>query len=327
MRGAITPVQAVCMAAMAMAVTGCSSTGVSDLSSYKPVPIPKADHIPSKEQMRLGKSKVVVYEVQSATPGAKEYGLDAAMTSALEGKVAKAAELVDRSAARALRREVETAERSGDASYSGPDVADYAVKAQISQANFGSSFQEARTTEDDDQIPAKCSYEAEVVGVMKIYTVPDLDVAKTIGLEGDAYSSTETRSSECNAAGQGLLRTAAEEAISSRRTAFQNFFAPRGYVVKRRKKEDDNLFKTTLGTDLAAKKGRSVQVIRVQENRNELTGAMEIHKRQLAEGVITEELGANYSWIRVSEPKKADKLKMGDRVKPVFEKGWLGFGG
>jgi len=310
-------------------LTGCASTGLDNLGEYKKKSMPEAEQMPSKAELSGGKSKVVIFEVQDGNIAeSKQAKVGVSITGELENYINDAgADLVDRSVAQKLKKEIRAAEMQGSTGYDGPPVGDFAVRGKVSQASFGSEFTEQRTYTNDDgetvTVPPKCTYTANVVANLDIYKLPSLDKAESFQMEGTVDTTEETRSSNCNASGQGLLREAAAEAVQVKRDTLQNFFAPKGYVVERRSLEDDNVFRVTLGEDLGAKEGKEVRIFKVVKDKNDLTGKTITEKRKVAEGLITNQVNKGTSWIRVSDPEKAKKVRMGHNVKVHYERGLI----
>jgi len=316
--------------ALATAIlSGCASTGLDNLGTYQKQDLPEAQQMPSKAELKGGKSKVVIFEVQDGNIAESEQAnVGVSMTGELEKYIRDAgAELVDRSLAQKLKKEIRRAEMEGVTGYEGPPVGDFAVRGKVSQASFGSEFTEARRWTDDDgnvhTSPPECTYTANVTANLEIYSLPSLKTAESFQVEGTVDTSEETRSSNCNGSGQGLLREAAAEAVQVKRDKLQNFFAPKGFVTERRTKEDDNVFRVTLGGELGAKEGKEVRIFKVVEEKNDLTGETITEKRKVAEGIITNQVNPGTAWIRVSEPEQAKKVRMGHRVKVHYERGLM----
>lgn len=313
-------------------LSGCASTGLDNLGQYKKSELPKAEEMPSTAEIQNGQSKVVIFEVQDGDiPEATQAKVGSALTGELEKFINSAgAELVDRSVAQKLKEEIRRAEMEGSTGYDGPPVGDFAVRGKISQASFGSEFTEARRWTDDDgdshYTPPQCTYTAVVTANLTVYSLPSLETATSVQAEGSVSTSEETRNSNCNAGGAGLLRGAAQEAVQVKRDVLQNFFAPKGYVLERRALEDDNVFRVSLGEQYGAKEGAEVRIFKTVESTNPLTGEATTEERKVAEGLVTNQVNSDTSWIRVGEPEAAQKIRMGHQVKihyerSLFEKG------
>ena len=56
---------------VALAVTGCASSKISDLSSYEKVPLKQTEQMPSKSALSGAKSRVIVFGLEDKKwPGA-----------------------------------------------------------------------------------------------------------------------------------------------------------------------------------------------------------------------------------------------------------------
>ena len=122
---------------------GCAAPGVS-LSDYpKEVELQPADHLPTEAQLNAqGRAKVVVFETDdSKLEKARSAQAGNTLTRAIEETLgANGAEVVDRSIAGRLGKELQLAEVKGVGGYEGPSVANFAVKPTITLAEYGSEI-------------------------------------------------------------------------------------------------------------------------------------------------------------------------------------------
>lgn len=265
--------------------------------------------------------KVVIFEVSDGgNDTAKKAGLSSPIVSTLNAKITDAGGyLVDRSLAQKLKEEIKRAEMGGSGAYAGAPIADYAVRSRITQAAFGSEFEEAYRWKDrNGEVhvePPVCNYRAEVSITVDVYTVPELIRIKTLRGDGAESASEETRTSYCSASGDNLLRAAAAETVIDMQGELQGFFAPVGYVTKAHEFGEEYVaFKTTLTTQLGARPGASVQIYDVLPNGDRF---------QVAEGEIAEPVYGSGAFV-VVERKHAKSIKIGNEVKLDFGCSFLG---
>ena len=265
------------------------------------------------------RSKVVVYEVDNGgLRRAKKANMTTPVLSQLSSTINGAgAELVDRDLAQDLEEEIDAAQAKGSGSYGGAPVADYAVRSRLTDASFGSNFDEAYTDEDGNTYPATCTYTASAEVAVDVFTVPELNLVKSL-IGSDTESTTEdTRSSSCRGTGDGMLRSAGKNAIIDIKGPLSNFFAPIGYVVNAmsfKPDEDKVALKTSLTSSLGAKPGGAVTITTVEPNGD---------RYDVAEGEIGEPVVQSGAVV-VVDKEKADIIKIGDEVSPDYSCSWAG---
>lgn len=309
---------------VALAITGCASSKISDLNAYQKVPLQSVDPMPSKAALAGAKSRVLVFALDDKKwPGAGEGVSDKVIK---ELNDTHNVVIVDRALAANLGQELQLAESKGRTGYKGQDVADFAITGKITEGGAGVKFTEASSWTDKEgkshYTPAKCTTSGKVAFSLKVVQLPSLDVIKTIDQEATA-SSTEDSRGDCSRVSQGaangIVDAAIANAVQKAHTELKNQFAPAGYVVERRVHEKDNIFKTTLGATGGAKEGLPVVFVRTVSEQNALTGVASAEQVNIAEGVISDQIGAGFSFLIVSDKEKAEKVLMGDKVQVKYE--------
>jgi len=265
-------------------------------------------------------NKVVLFDVEDGGLAAvKEAKLDNTIKSQLDRSIRNGGgQVVDRDLASGLKEEIKRSIMAGEGSYQGAPVADYAIITKVSNATYGSSFDEAWVDDDGDRHPAECDYSASVSATVNVYTLPELKRVKSLDGEDSASTSEETRSSDCGGINYGgLLRSAAEGSMVDIKGQLKSFFAPVGYVTGAKvylSDEGQVVLKTSLTSDLGAKPGGGVDIARVQTNGD---------RYKVAEGEIGKPVlqsGANV----VVEKASADKIKIGDEVSLDYSCSFMG---
>lgn len=307
-------------------LSGCSTT-IKDLGAYRSAPMMEADVMPNKDQLEARRIKVVVFEAEDSS-GRRIAQAGSVMTQSLASKVSDGgSEIIDRNLANKLQEEVSLAEAKGVGSYSGPAVADFAIKAVLGSINYGNKFVQASTICDKkgrcNTYPAHCEHSAGMAGTVRVYEIPSLRLVTSINVNGSAYVSTETY---CNSSpAEGLMLKSIENGIHSARTEVQNLFAPKGYVVEKRVNGDKSIFKVMFGTSQGAKSQNSVKIFSLRKNENQLTGKTTVEEIPIATGTISDQVTSEHSWVVVDSADVAKQIRLGDFVKVVYKKGMLEF--
>lgn len=309
-------------------LSGCINTQ-ENIREYQNVSMVKADILPTKAILSGVKQKIVIFPADSSdVPMAKASHVGNTIAMSLETQLADVGvEVVDRSIASKLKKELALAESKGKSSYNGPEIANYAITGHVSNAGLSYDFTKRRSYVDDDGkrhvTPAHCRFTATVSANLKLYKLPGLAYSKTILTDDSASFSTDTSNSRCpisDAASASLLRKAANAGVESNREAFQNFFAPKAYVLERKVNGDKSLFKISAGKNFGFKAESTITFYNLEVNKNPLTGDVAVEEYSVVEGTVAANLiSDNYAWILV-DSELADNVKLGDYVKVKYEK-------
>ncbi|WP_027367610.1 hypothetical protein [Desulfocurvibacter africanus] len=315
---------------LCLSLAGCAPT-ISNLAEYRAIPLSQADYLPSVEQLKTQKIKIVVFPLsEGATHMAKRSNLGTVTAETIESKLSGGTvEIVDRQSAKKLQQEVMLSEITNQGTYNGPEVADFAISGNIDKATFGYQYTAAYTYRDSQgktyDYPAAYHFSAIVSGKIKIFQLPSLKVVKTItftdsvGMSEDAHDRVIT-----GRTGTALVIQAATDAIHSARFELKNFFAKKGYVLeKRAKKNDKAIYKVNLGTEDGLKTGDVCQIYTLSKSVNALTREESTEEFLLGEGKVSNQMGANYSWLVVRDSDLQSPIRLGDYVKAKYSKSLL----
>lgn len=318
-----------CLSSMVL-ISGCSTT-IENPNTYTKVSLRSADIMPTKEELKSGSAKIVIFTPDDS--GIKLAGSAKAghsIATALEKYIAvTGAEIVDRNIAQQLKSEIQLAEMKGKSEYQGPNVADYAVTGTVAGANVGSNFNEARQWKDSDgywhETPATCTYRAQVKANMTIYKLPALSFSKTITVEGSVSTTEDARSSYCRYsqnAQESLVRQAATKAVKNARTGFQNYFAPKAFVLEHRKNDDLSIFKISKGSTFGFVPESEISFYCLEKSENPISGEESVEESFVTKGTVSNRVGKNHAWIVIKDEEKAEQIKLGDYVKVKYAKSW-----
>jgi len=308
----------------AIALTACGSHQIKSPDEYTKQSIEKASIFPSKEQLSGNPPRVVVFPAETPIDLAKTANLPSSVSKSVEEAVSDTkAQLIDRSKASKLGKELLLAEAKGLTAYKGENVADFAIIPYISEATFSKSFQEAYTWKDKEgkshYVPAKCTFKSDVSGYIDVFEMPSLKAAARIKMHGDAANSHDTRNSRCPASQNdinALVSSASQEAVKGEKTKIKNTFPPKGYVVELRSNADGHLIlKTTLGTNLGATEKAKVLITEKRIDKNDLTGKEDLTVTEIGKGVVSNQIQSDYSWIVLDKKNtQLGQISLGDAV-------------
>lgn len=287
--------------------------------------------MPTKSQINGVKTRVIVFDIDdSSVAVAQKSKLGAAIRNKTEALLSDAGvETVDRKLALKLQKEIQLAEIKGNHGYKGPEIADFSVTGKIVTADFTQRYSAPSSWVDKKgkkhYVPAKCTYKVAIDASLKIHALPSLDLVDTITIT-DTESKTQDLSgytSKCPKYTEtqlsSLVTAAGADAVVESKVQLKNNFSPRGYITQYRAKDDENIFKISMGRLAGVKEGQEINIIQMFKNTNELTGETNIEERQLTGGTVSNIVGEKYAWIMIDEDEKANQVRLGDTVKIHFE--------
>jgi len=290
-------------------------------------------NMPSKAALAGGKSRVIIFGLDDKKwPGAGEEVADKVTK---ELNATNNVVIVDRALASQLGKEIQLAETKGRTGYKGQDVADYAITGKITDGAAGIKYTASSSYQDKagktHYVPAKCTTSGSAAFSLKIVQLPSLEVIKTIDVEATASSTQDADTgwwhSNCvridQGVANGIVSAATSNAVQKARTELKNQFAPSGYVIERRRLDKTSIFKTTLGTAAGAKQDLTAGVIRSSTEKSPLTGETNTEQLNIAEGVISDQIGNNFSFLIVADLEKADQILLGDKVQVKYEESFM----
>lgn len=298
-------------------LSGCAVNGVCTPDTKVPM---EKSAVPAKTSTS---SKVIVLPVEADFKDPAVKRIQATMLGALEGQViATGTTLVDRKIANKLKAEIKLAEQNGRYNSKGVPVADYAVITQLNSSEISKEFHEAYTYKDKKgnyhKVPAKCTFTSNVKGVMKVYSLPDMQLVKLVDLKGDEYNSTETRNSSCpinNATYTSMAVKASEEAVKYSND-LKEMLAASAPVLEMRQCEK---FGPMVRIGVGSKRNVTPKTDVVFSSRMKSDAGVETF--QIGEGYVIDNkadaVKPDYSWVAIKE-ELALKIKEGDSAKLKF---------
>ncbi len=299
--------------------------------------------MPSKENLEGKAPKVVVFALdQNENEVATQTGLGESLANNVENVLGKnrLGEIVDRKAAIKLEKEIQLAEMKKTGSYKGPIVADYAISGAISNAGFTSKYSSGTSYYNPQSrqfvsIPPKYTYSADVAGNIKIYELPSLTVVQSIEFAGKKARSEAVQQEggvslgglqiggkkvEGTKRDDNLVRKAGEDAINEIEVEIKNFFAKKGYILEKRVLDNKSIFKISLGSDDGLKQDDKFEIIGQYESQNPITNEIEVERKIIATGSVSDLIDPKTSWVVIDDAKKAEAIRLGDSLKIKYKK-------
>lgn len=327
---------AVVSVAVAAALGGCATGRVSNIDAYDDVPMNKVVPYPDVDELRKRSYELIIIDRPST--GIDEATLEkphARVRRALEGIAADAgASVIDRSLAelRALRTEGVLGELEGRDT---EDVtgADFALATRFSTYRYTAEWKKPfkllwQSEEDIQGKPGTCTHRAEVELDVQMIEIGSNDkIARTFALEHSAEQKNDDLDPSCTIAPVTLgvlFEKALDEALSCLNTPLGSRLLPRGHLTAHRKAPgaDRHIYRISLGRAQGIQPGALVEIRREQRSMSP-TGEEVREERVIADGVVTDHVRAEMSWIAADPSKATEPLLEGDVVRPVLTDGLL----
>ncbi|CAN2043747.1 conserved hypothetical protein [Candidatus Magnetomoraceae bacterium gMMP-1] len=311
-------------------LTGCAglSFNIGPIEAFSPINLERSEVMPSQSELRSSRYKVAVLTSDhNGIKAAENAKLGQTVATSIEGLLRGNVELISRERSAKLKREILLAEERGVGDWEGDSLADYVIYSKITNASLNHKFQEASSWTDDEgkkyYIPPEFTYTANVAGSIKIYKIPEMNVLKVINFDDNAQRYEETRSSRTHRRRDDnlIIKAAKDAIIHQAKFDIINFFSPKGYILRARKKGSTYIFETTLGRD-KVKQGDKVQIFTSKMDRHPLSGKYEKIETIVADGKVSEHTGNSRSWIIVNKQDNGVRVRVGDYVKVKIEKGF-----
>ncbi len=304
--------------------SGCSST-IGNLQEYAPSPLRKTEFMPSKEELQQAKIKVLLVRVDNGrSEVAQRADLAQILHTSLMSMLSSdgSVELIDRSVDARLDEEIKLHEfsRESPASKSVLRLASYAVKSEIAGATFASRYIKARVWYDKKgkvhRTPAYFVYSARVDGVLSVYEIPSMKLVKSFEFHGSSSYTKESRYRQrFNAE---LVQQAGRNAMSSVQTKLQRFFAPKGYILYKRVREDETIYEVTLGQSDGLREGDTVTIYRKERFHNPISNEEQVREIVIASGSVSEIVHPHSAWIILDEVHAGYDIRLGDYIKKRY---------
>jgi hypothetical protein len=318
--------------AAASLLAGCATPiGKDSFINYKPVNIQSADIMPAEADLQVQQLKVVVNDADvKANSWARDAELAGLVAKSIESTIgASGVEIVDDALATKLTDVLKLAEADGRATYSGPKIANFAIRSTVTDARYGATYNPASTFTDkkgkSHYNPPSYSHSASVKINIRIYEIPSLKLMHTINANGSAsFSDGNTGANQ--GTGRGLVQSAAQDAIKSAAPELRKEFAPTGYIDSKRSDGKRSIFSVTLGSQNGLKPGSKVDIYDVQRTQSGFGNAQGTEEVLVAKGIVTEMVERSKAWIQVDDDAATARVMRGNRVRPDYvEKGLFGF--
>lgn len=324
-------------------LASCAPT-IKNFDKYQKQFLNKSQFLPSEEALADKPAKIVVFPlIENENQIATQAALGITIANDIENILSqyRLGQLVDRSAAKKLEKEIQLAEMNKTGSYKGPQVGDYAISGSVSNAGFTKKYSDGYMfinpkTGAATSIPPKFTYASDVSGNLKIYELPSMIVVDNIEFKGSASRQEDVQQNGGFSLGamriggeqakgsdrdDNLVRKAGQNAIKRTIVDLRNALAQKGYVLEKRILDKKTIFKISLGSSHGIKHGDKFEIIGQYEVENPITSKVEIERNVIANGAVTDKIDPKTCWIVLDDKEKESQIRLGDIVKMKYKRG------
>ena len=212
-----------------------------------------------------------------------------------------------------IKDEIKLAEKA-KATNSNLNQADFIIIEDITPKTYNIKYNPPQYYKDKKgkihKIPGFYEYEGCSSGYIDIYSLLPYRLIKSIYVSGCFNTTTSTYKKIKNY----VLLNSIYSAINDNKYSIYKTFTPKGYIFEIRKKDDELILHTTLGTKNGAKEGEKVNIYEKQIKKLPFSNKKITEEIKIGEGIISNALNENDSWVILKKytqiPKIGDYIKM-----------------
>ncbi len=287
-------------------LTGCAEK--INPNEFHPMIAQKAQIQPSPREIRY-KPNVIIFTKDNNyyEKQAKNY-LESFLINS------KYVNIIDRKST--IKNEIKLAENA-KATNSDLNQADFIIIENITPKTYNTQYIPPKYYKDKKgkiyKIPGYYQYEACSSGYINIYNVLPYKLINSIYAKGCYYTTTPNYQNIKNY----VMLYSINQAINNSKYPLYKVFTPKGYIFEIRKKDDEIILHTTLGSKNGAKEGERVNIYEKRIKKLPFNISPIIEEIKIGEGIISNVVNENDSWIIVKKLKQTPKI--GDYVKMNYK--------
>ena len=299
-------------------IHGCTAKKVEmSFDEFQPATMKDADILPDrKEVTKLEKRSVVVFGYDNTNSELTEKSnIKEIVSSSLENYMANiGVELVSRQGEGSanFREEIKLYRLlSGETGiYNGPYKANYFIMGLVNAIGTKGRIQTI-------QNKRSCLYTANISGSIRVYNMLERKIVKDIRFDTEKNYINAANNTSCPITSDiiPLLKQAADGAMESSRGDLLNYFTSQAYVLEKRIKDDQSIFKISMGKNNNLQPGDQIHIYTKTISNNRLTNTTEAEERKIAKGRVTDFVNNAFAWVAVDDAEQATRVRFGDVVR------------
>ncbi len=323
-------------------LTSCS-VKIKHFDKYQKAPLLEVEEMPTKEEINTKLPRVIIISEKPETSEPQAVNAQNLIKNNVfkELQSKHYAEVIERFDSNSVQKEIKIAELEGKAASSIASV-DYIINIGVPNVTFSHTTHEdvlyIATTLATENIPTSTpiiySYNSVIDGVVKLYEVPSLKIAKVISVKG-SHTQREKGSTgsgarigdiaiehnvgmASKAKDDNITYKAVQKATGEAIKEMKQFFKKKGFISEKRTHGKKMIYSLNRGKNDDFNPQTNIAIIRLVEQRNSLTDEEEMHEETICTGVISNKVFEKTSWV-VFDEKCQDKIRLGDKAVVVYK--------
>ena len=322
-------------------LTSCS-VKIKNFEKYQKAPLLEVENMPTKEDLARKTPKIIILTEKQESEKSDEAKAQNTIKNSLikELQSKQYANIVERFDSKSIQNEIKIAEIEGKSSQLISSV-DYIIEVGIPNITF------SRKNEEDvlymtasaayGHIPANrpiiYNYSSVVDGIIKLYEVPSLKIAKVITING-SHSEREKATTgsgvrigniaiENNTLApskekdENITYKAIQNATTNAIREIKQFLKKKGFISEKRTLKNKTIFSINRGKTDDFLPQTKIAIIREVEKHNDLTNEDEKSEEIICTGTISDKSFETISWA-VFEKQCQNLINLGDKVTIVY---------
>jgi len=325
---------------LSLSIIASCSVKIANFEKYQKAPLLELEEMPTKEDLLVKLPRVIIITEKSETDDSEQINAQKQIRNTIltELQTKKYANIIERFDSSTIQSEIKIAEIEGKSSHSLSSV-DYIINIGAPNVTFS-----AKTEEDIFFVasgsgipmnrPMIYKYSSIVDGIVKLYEVPSLKIAKIIALNGSYHENEKASSTGSTTIGNISINTG--QAIQSKTKdtnitykAIQNgtkkailemkqFFKKKGFISEKRQLKDEVIFSINRGKEDDFLPQKKVIIVREVKIHNDLTDEDEKSEETICSGTIADKAFEKTSWV-IFDKKCQEKIRLGDKTIIVYK--------
>lgn len=313
-------------------LSGCFATKIKNPDQYRIMKMERADVFPTEVQLENRPYRVVIFDVNDkALMLAREAKSGASVSNELARHVSQSNAVV---VSKVGLENLKSAIDARSASYKNTAEVDYALTGNITVAKYTKKYVKVKYTKDKEGkvhvTEPYCNHGTLLQGAISIYNVRTMKLAHSFRISAGSQKIETLKRNQShlcrkltNTQITNYLWSDGTSAARREDVQLKNFFRPKGYVLERRAKDDENIFRISIGISSGVIKDQDVVFYTINDDKNPVTGKISQIQKKLGEGTVSDKVYEKHSWVLVEDKDIASKIKLGDIVKVVYEKSFM----
>lgn len=313
-------------------LSGCFSTKIVNPDNYKSMNMERASVFPTAVQLENRPYKVVVFDINDkGLTLARDAKAGTTVTRELKSQIGQTnAILLGKSGMEELKKAIDTQRTD----YTNTTEVDYALTGRISVAKYTKEYVAAKRTKAKDGTvhvsDPYCNHGTLLQGKINIYNARTLRLAHSFAISAGSHKNEKLERDQsllCRDLTKKVINnylwSNGASAVGREDVQLRNFFRPKGYVLEKRIKDNENIFRISIGNSSGVIEDQDAVFYTIKEDKDPVSGKIFQVQNKLGEGTVSNQVHEKHSWVYIKDKDVASQIKRGDIVKVVYKKSFM----